>query len=259
MSVHIETAGQGPDLVLLHGWGMHGGVWDGVREALAQKFRVHVVDLPGYGGSPACHPYTLGELGRSIAAVMPQGEARGATVCGWSLGGQVALRWAVDAPRQVARLVLVATTPCFVKRADWDCGMDAAVFDEFAEGVRNNGAAALSRFMSLQAQGDAAARSIAATLRDGLKARTLPDADVLHAGLRVLRDTDLRGEAERITQPAVVVHGERDTLVPCAAGRWLARHMPQAKLHVMAGAAHAPFLSDPEAFVKVLADDRFDE
>ncbi|MEW6314259.1 MAG: pimeloyl-ACP methyl ester esterase BioH [Pseudomonadota bacterium] len=253
--MHIETAGQGPDLVLLHGWGMHGGVWDGVCDALARKFRVHVVDLPGYGGSTACHPYTLGELALSIAASMPQRV----TVCGWSLGGQVALRWALDAPRQVARLILVATTPCFVKLADWDCGMDAAVFDEFAEGVHNNGAAALSRFMSLQAQGDAAARSVAATLRDGLKARALPDADVLHAGLRVLRDTDLRGEAERITQPAVVVHGECDALVPCAAGRWLVQHMPQAKLHVMTGAAHAPFLSDPEAFVRVLADDRFDE
>ncbi|PIQ13165.1 MAG: pimeloyl-[acyl-carrier protein] methyl ester esterase, partial [Hydrogenophilales bacterium CG18_big_fil_WC_8_21_14_2_50_58_12] len=47
MSMHIEIVGSGPYLALLHGWGMHGGVWDGVRDALAQRFRLHIVDLPG--------------------------------------------------------------------------------------------------------------------------------------------------------------------------------------------------------------------
>ena len=47
-------AGGSPDLVLLHGWAMHSGVWRGVRDRLAEHFRLHLVDLPGHGLSPAC-------------------------------------------------------------------------------------------------------------------------------------------------------------------------------------------------------------
>jgi pimeloyl-[acyl-carrier protein] methyl ester esterase len=47
MSLHVETVGSGDDVVLIHGWGMHGGVWSDVRDALAAHYRVHVVDLPG--------------------------------------------------------------------------------------------------------------------------------------------------------------------------------------------------------------------
>jgi pimeloyl-[acyl-carrier protein] methyl ester esterase len=56
MTLCIETVGDGPDLVLLHGWGMDSGIWDGVRDQLSQMFRVHVVDLPGYGASDRCAP-----------------------------------------------------------------------------------------------------------------------------------------------------------------------------------------------------------
>ena len=54
MSLQVERRGDGPDLVLLHGWGMHGGVWDELVPRLAARFRVHVPDLPGHGRSTAC-------------------------------------------------------------------------------------------------------------------------------------------------------------------------------------------------------------
>ena len=51
MSLHVEYEGAGPDLVLLHGWAMHSGIWRDVRERLARHFRLHLVDLPGHGRS----------------------------------------------------------------------------------------------------------------------------------------------------------------------------------------------------------------
>ena len=56
MSLHVESFGAdcGPELVLLHGWAMHSGVWRGVRDGLAEHFHLHLVDLPGHGFSPAC-------------------------------------------------------------------------------------------------------------------------------------------------------------------------------------------------------------
>ena len=49
--VHVESLGAGPPLVLLHGWAMHSGLWGSVPQQLAQRFRVHAVDLPGHGAS----------------------------------------------------------------------------------------------------------------------------------------------------------------------------------------------------------------
>ena len=234
-----ETIGRGPDLVLLHGWGMHGGIWDGLREPLAQRFRLHIVDLPGYGASAHREPYALADLARAVAAAMPEH----AHVCGWSLGGQVALRLALDFPERVHKLVLLGTTPCFRQREDWSHGMDDATMREFARSLEEDYAGTLKRFLSLQARSGDDAREVIAALRAKLFERGEPSLDTLRAGLAILHDLDLRDEVGGIAQPALVIHGERDTLTPLAAGQWLARILPNAELVAVPGSAHAPFLS----------------
>ena len=52
MKLYTETLGAGPDLVLLHGWGLHAGVWESTAAELAKSWRVTLVDLPGHGRSP---------------------------------------------------------------------------------------------------------------------------------------------------------------------------------------------------------------
>ena len=64
MDLNVKVAGNGPDLVLLHGWGMNADVWDETAEQLSQQFRVHSVDLPGHGRSPACTPASNRAAGR---------------------------------------------------------------------------------------------------------------------------------------------------------------------------------------------------
>ena len=51
MALHIEIVGDGPPLVLLHGWGLHGGVFAPLVDRLSDRFRMHLVDLPGHGYS----------------------------------------------------------------------------------------------------------------------------------------------------------------------------------------------------------------
>ena len=240
MGLHVESTGSGPDLVLLHGWGMNAAVWGDVAGALAQHFRLHCVDLPGHGASPA--PCTLDELADLLAAALPRRVA----VCGWSFGGQVALNWALRKPDQVERLVLLATTPRFVRGAAWDCGIDAAVLDDFARGLAHDYHATLQRFTALQARGDTHPRVVLRRLREHLLARGEPDVAALDAGLQLLRETDMRDRLERIAQPALILHGERDTLVPLAAGEYLQRALPHAVIEVFAGAAHAPFIAQPQ-------------
>ncbi len=242
MTLHVEVSGSGPDLVLLHGWGMNAAVWGEVATELAPHFRLHCVDLPGHGASPACAPCTLDALAGLLAAALPRRVA----VCGWSFGGQVALNWALRKPDQVERLVLLAATPRFVRGADWDCGIDAAVLDDFARGLTHDYRATLQRFLALQTRGEAHPRAVLRRLREHLLARGEPDVAALGAGLRLLKETDLRDQLERIVQPALILHGERDTLVPLAAGDYLQRALPHAVIEVFAGAAHAPFIAQPQ-------------
>lgn len=246
MSLHVEICGEGENLVLLHGWGMHGGVWNGVKDELARHFRLHVVDLPGYGLSPACASYTLEHLTMLVAAALPQR----AHWCGWSLGGLVALETARRFPEKVARLVLVASTPCFVQCEDWRCAMAPETLREFAVALESDYAGTLKRFLALQARGDEAAKAVLRALRDGLFARGRPALGALRGGLEILAQTDLRPQLG--CPSALIVHGDRDLLTPLPAAQWLANHLPGARLEVFHGAAHAPFLSHPNEFVETV-------
>ena len=247
-ALHVERVGDGPNLVLLHGWGMHGGIWEGVRELLAQSFCLHIVDLPGYGASAGIAPYTLQTLARAVAAEIPQH----ALVCGWSLGGQVAMQLALESPQCVDRLVLISSTPCFRQRDDWMPAMEDATLQEFALSLERDYVGTLKRFLSLQARSGDAARDVIAALRAKLFTRGEPSLQTLRDGLGILRDVDLRAMAPRILQPTLIVHGERDTLTPLGAGEWLSKVLPQARLAQIQGSAHAPFLSHPDATLSVL-------
>jgi len=247
MKLHIDSTGSGPPLVLLHGWAMHSGLWAPVLPRLASRFRVHLVDLPGHGLSPPLTPMTLAGTAAAVAghfASLPEPP----TVLGWSLGGAVALQWAVDRPDAVAKLVLVGTTPCFVARADWPHAISGETLRRFGDELAVSYRSTLQRFVTLQLQGSEHAREILGQMRTELFARGVPSRQNLEDALATLAAIDVRDRVGAITQPALVIAGERDTLVPAAAGAWLAAALPAGRLASIAGAAHAPFLSHPEAF-----------
>lgn len=242
------------DVVLLHGWGLTAGIWEDLAARLAPRFRVHVPDLPGHGATPAREPYTLEAMADAVARAAP----RRCHVAGWSLGGQVALVWARRAARQVERLALIATTPCFARRADWTGAVPTAVLREFAHALTADYAGTLRRFAMLQALGDARARQVVTVLKRYLPRRSASAVRALGDGLTILLDTDLRGTLAAVTQPVLVLHGARDRLAPATAGRRLAAVLPDARFILMRGCAHAPFLSQPARVAQALRE-FFDE
>ncbi len=245
---YVERRGAGPDLVLLHGWALHGGMWGPWLDRLERQFRLHLVDLPGHGRSPwPPGARDLADLARAVAPHVPAGSA----VLGWSLGGMVALELARVRPT-IAALVLVATTPCFLARDDWAGGMQPTVLQGFATGLARDYRRTIANFLALQAWGDERATEALRSLRANLGAHGEPDPRALAIGLDILRDADLRGTLSRLAVPTLVIAGEHDRITPAEAGRELAARLPSARFHEVAKAGHAPFLShDDEVAAEV--------
>jgi pimeloyl-[acyl-carrier protein] methyl ester esterase len=251
MTIHVESVGRGPPLVLLHGWAMHSGLWASLLPRLVGRYRVHLVDLPGHGHSHAVDASpSLRGIVEGVDDAVAKASGSGSTmVMGWSLGGQVALEWARIAPERIGALVLMSTTPCFVRRPGWSSAMAETTLRRFGDELRVAYRPTLKRFVTLQVQGSDQARDALVSLRAELFARGDPPARAISDSLEMLAATDLRSEIGAIAQPALVIGGDRDTMAPIAAVRWLASALPHATLAVIPGAAHAPFLSHPEAVV----------
>ena len=255
MRLHAASCGHGPDLVLLHGWGLHSGAWTPLLPELGQRFRVTCIDLPGHGRSPAQpEGFGLESAAAAIAAIAPPGAAW----LGWSLGGQLALAAAL-AGAAIRRLVLVATTPRFVAAPDWPCGMAAATLAGFAASLAEDHRKALRDFLTLQLRGDRHAATLLAELRRTLAEHGDPDPAALRSGLEILGCTDLRARLAAVRQPVLVIAGERDRLTPAEAGRRLAAGVRDGRVLVLPGAAHAPFLTHPAEFVAAVGEFLLDE
>ncbi len=239
-----------PELVLLHGWGMHGGIWGEFGQMLAEEFSVHALDLPGYGGRVSVAPYSLDTLARTLLQDMP---AR-SVVLGWSLGGMVAQRLAALAPERVAKLILVGSSPRFCRDEDWPEAMPPAILDAFESQMKGDAATTLYRFLAIQSLGGEDARAQVALLKRFIAERPLPTEQTLRQGLALLRHGDVRPHLAEIHQPACLIQGEQDTVVPASAARRLAGLLPNAELHVLPGCAHAPFLTRPAPVAGIVRD-----
>jgi len=234
------------DLVMLHGWGMNSAVWQGLPPLMHGRLAPHPIDLPGHGGAPFdAGRYRLSDWADDCLARAPEQSIW----LGWSLGGLVALQAALQAPKRVSALILITATPRFAQAMDWRAAVAEETLAEFSEGLTQDTAATLERFLGLQVRGSDDARATLRRLRAELSQRPVPDPEALRAGLDLLRDDDLRGPLPDISVPTLWLFGERDTLVPAALAERLALLMPQARVRMIAGAGHAPFLSHAEAVV----------
>lgn len=245
MTVFVETTGRGPDLALLHGWGLNGAVWNGVRDALAERYTLHIVDLPGHGRSAGATVSTREALVDAVAHALPPRMH----LMGWSLGGHTALALAANYPGRVDKLITICTTPRFTAGTDWEFGKPPAVLADFARRLAGDYETTLRNFLALQALHLPQAREQVRELQRAVKAHGAPQPAALQASLGILSTSDIRPLLGHITQPALVLQGDHDALTSPAAAGWLAQALPNADYRLMEHAAHAPFLSHREDFL----------
>lgn len=243
-SLYWHTTGEGDrDLVLLHGWGLNAEVWQNIVPRLSPHFRLHLVDLPGFGRSQGFGALTLMEMAQKLLPRLPER----AVLLGWSLGGLVASRIALTRPECVSALISVASSPCFTARDEWP-GIKPETLESFQQQLSNDFQRTVERFLALQTMGTENARQDARQLKDVVLSQPMPSVEVLEGGLEILREEDLRDVLPQLTMPFLRVYGSLDGLVPRRIAVQLDEALPASPSIVMDKAAHAPFISHPDAF-----------
>lgn len=247
--LYVESFGKGPELVMLHGWAMHGGVWRAFAERLADRFRVNLVDLPGHGRSGPLPYYAFDAVIAALVRVAPPS----AHWLGWSLGALLATGVARTHPGRVRSLMLVAGTPRFTATADWP-GVSPELLAQMAANLEVDYAVTLKRFIALQTYGHEQSRTLARQLQAQLDASPRPTQDALRGGLALLQSTDLRSALAAMNQPALAVLGAHDRLAPKALAGALRMLRPALEIRELATAAHLPFLTHAEALAEIILD-----
>jgi len=247
-SLKVITRGQGPDLVLLHGWAMHSGIWGGVVDVLASEYRVNLVDLPGHGVNRNV-PLSdnLDEVAELILSELPP-----AVWIGWSLGGLVALAAALQQPQKVHKAILVSATPCFSKQTDWEFGVSAEARQAFADGLQSDFEATLDQFC-LQCFGAAWVSESLRRLGRSTVLDNLPARHVMNTGLHLLYSNNLLADLSSCTVPSLFLGGTRDRTIRPESLEQAAALLPAASSCLIRGASHAPFISHPDQFLDIIS------
>jgi 3-oxoadipate enol-lactonase len=239
-----------PPLVFVHSLGTELRIWDAVVARLPATRRVRV-DLRGHGLSDAPPgDYALATLAADVLRVLDRVGVAEAVFVGVSIGGQVALQAALDAPERVAGLVLLDTAARIGDREAWE----ARRAEVRAEGLTASADAVVGRWFAPARRDPLAVRGYR-----NLLLRT-PTAGYLGA-CAALRDADLRDRTATIAAPALVLCGSEDAATPPALVRDLADALPNARYVEITGAGHLPCLDRPDevavhvaAFLRDLAD-----
>ena len=222
LPVSYEAVGEGEPVVLVHGLSGSTRWWSRNISDLAERYRIYLVDLPGFGKMRRVRRrFVLAETTSWLSEWMAAVGLERAHLVGHSMGGYVCLRLAARRPEAVRRLVLVAPA-----------GMPT-------------GRSMVGHLGPLLGAVRYAKPSFLPVLvRDALR---MGPATLWRAARDLLAE-DVREDLRRVEAPTLLVWGRRDPLIPPAVGYLLREEITDSRLVVLERAAHVPMFDRPEEF-----------
>lgn len=234
-------------LTMIHGWGVNAHIFDDFRCRLPESWQIHTPNLIGHGDAPLVGEFSIIAAADELAAQMTVPSF----VLGWSLGGQIALHIAARYPEKVRGVILMSSFAKLRADADYPQGVRNDLLDKMVGFFQQDYARYVRQFLELQLMNTPEHRPMIDKIMPDLVQNGAPEA--LQAALNALETADARAILPEIDVPVLILCGNKDSVTPPRMSEYLAQFLPNAQLHIMDKAAHAPFLSHAAECVDLMA------
>lgn len=248
--LHITDAGEGRPVVLIPGWPLSDEMYEYQYNHLINKdFRAIGITLRGFGKSDKPYgSYDYDVHVSDIKKVLDELEIKDAVLCGFSMGGAIAVRFvSKDNGTHIAKLVLAgAAAPVWTQRSDFPYNLPKSAVDDMIKLNNKDRPKLLSDFAKIFSASET-------SLNEGiskwlnvicLSASSYATAQCLIA----LRDTDLRSDMDKITIPTLILHGKKDKICSFDLAGQMKAGISNSRIVAFEKSGHSLFLEETEKF-----------
>lgn len=238
-----DSAGNGPAVVLIHGYPFNRSMWREQVEVLKENHHVIALDLRGHGDTEVKPSATMEEMAADVAALLDHEKVSRATVAGLSMGGYIALAFSRMFPLRLRALVLADTRA----QADTDeARQNRSVQAEKAlsEGMEGIADGMLPKLLAPQTVAERP--EVVKRVREMMVQTKPQGAAAALAGMAARQDQ--RTWLSRIISPTLILVGKEDAITPVADSELMHREIGGSRLEIIEGAGHVSNLERPEEF-----------
>jgi len=257
LKLHYEDAGVGHPIVFIHGWGMSARVWKFQAEEFASSYRVISVDLRAHGESevPGDNCFAMSDFATDVFTLFNRLDLRYATLVGWSLGAQVALEsFKLISPR-LSSIVLSGGTPRFSSGNGYEFGLPPVEVRGMALRIKRDRVKTMGDFFrGMFVEGEMTGEQNQRIVKEIIIPSRQPETKILLRVLETLSESDQREILPMIDIPVLLIHGAKDTTCLPEASRYMAGNIRNAQLAIIEESGHAPFMSKPADFNKLITE-----
>ncbi|MGI5891358.1 MAG: alpha/beta fold hydrolase [Bacillota bacterium] len=244
-----KQAGEGKDLILLHGWGVDSSAFEPVARELAQYFNVYNIDFPGFGLTPAPEAaWSVHDYAALIEDFIELQHIKDPLIMGHSFGGRVAIL--LGAKKIPSKMVLIDSAGILPKRS---INYYLKVYSYKAA----------KKFFSLPGLRKKKDQALAYWQKNSASSDYKQAEGVMRQIFVKVVNEDLKPYLPHITASTLLVWGDLDTATPLADGQLMEKLIPDSGLVVLEGAGHYSYLERLPQFLHIidtfLADDKFAE
>ncbi len=261
LSLHYtDTGGDGRPVVLIHGWPLNGKSWASQEPALVDAgYRAIAYDRRGFGHSDKPDDgYDYDTFAADLAGLLDELDLRDVTLVGFSMGGGEVVRYlAQHGSDRVRSAVLAGAVPPYLLKTDGnpDGGLEEEAVQEMEEGARTNRAEFLDGFTTQFFSSDGELMVSEERRQQALGLQEQAADAALVGCIDAFSRTDFRGDLEKVHVPVLVIHGDRDAIVPFeVSGRRSAEALDDSRVVVVEGAPHGFNVSHAEEFNRELLE-----
>lgn len=236
MNLNIERYGKGEKIVFIHGSGSNINVWHNQRDYLSSFAEVILIDLPGHGKSTGEGHNSVEGYRDEIYKAITELELQGCFLAGHSLGGAIALSFAISYPHVLKGLILIAT------------GAKLKVFPHLLEGILKDKEKTVGELTKFAFSDKADKELIDYQFKESLKC----PSEVIYKDFFACDNFNVMESIHKISLPTLIICGKDDMLTPQKYSEFLNKHIKNSKLVMIDGAGHMPLLEKPDEVNKAI-------